>query len=464
MKKKELFESKNVLKSILILGIPLILGQLINVLYNIVDRIFISNMALVGKDALAGVSITFPIIIITSSFAVLFGMGGAPLAAIKLGEKDNETAKNYMIHSFLMLIISGLILTITLLVFGKELLYLFGITDELLKYGLDYLNIYAIGTVFVMISIGLNSYISAQGHSKISAVIVLIGALLNIGLDPIFIFTLNLGVKGAAIATIISQGVSALLIIVFLISKHSTIKINFNNFKLNKKLLFGILALGISPFIMQSTEALIQIVFNNQIVKYGGSNYIIYLNIMAIMISLLQFMTLPLHGLTQGASPLISYNFGSGNFKRVKDTYKTLMILSFIYSMVFYLIILIFPKELIMIFNRDLEMLEIGPNIMRLFFFGMGFFGLQLATQASFMALGQSLISLSMALLRKVIILIPLAFLLPIFFGISGVFYAEVIADLVAVITTFLSFILLINKILNKKEIELNMKKLDIIR
>ena len=185
---------------------------------------------------------------------------------------------------------------------------------------------------------------------------------------------------------------------------------------------------------------------------------------MAIMISLLQFMTLPLHGLTQGASPLISYNFGSGNFKRVKDTYKTLMILSFIYSMVFYLIVLIFPKELIMIFNRDLEMLEIGPNIMRLFFFGMGFFGLQLATQASFMALGQSLISLSMALLRKVIILIPLAFLLPIFFGISGVFYSEVIADLVAVITTFLSFILLINKILNKKEIELNMKKLDIIR
>ncbi len=416
----------------------------------------------VGKDALAGVSITFPIIIIISAFAALFGLGGAPLSTIKLGENKPDEAKSYMMHSFIMLILSGVILTIILLIFGKELLYLFGMTDELLTYGLDYLNIYALGSVFVMISIGLSAFISTQGFTKTAALILFIGAVTNIILDPIFIFNLKMGVKGAALATIISQGLTTLLIILFLSSKYSNLHLSFKNFKLNKNIIIGIVLLGVSPFIMQSTEALIQIVFNNQIVKYGGNDYIIYLNIMAIMVSLLQFMTLPVLGLTQGASPLISYNFGAGNFSRVKEGHKALTFISLLYSLIFYLVIFIFPKDIVSIFNKDPLILEKAPNIMRLFFFGMAFFGAQLATQSSFMALGEALVSLFMATLRKIIILIPLAYLLPLFLGIYGVFISEVIADLLATIITYITFMFLINKILSKKELELKLNNWNI--
>lgn len=459
MQKKELFEKGNIFKSIFILGVPLIISQLVNVLYNIVDRVFISNMPIVGKEALAGVSITFPIIIIVSSFAALFGLGGSPLAAIKLGEKKNKQSEEYMMNSFFMLLLVGFILSIVLFIFGKPLLYLFGITDELLNYGLDYLNIYAVGTIFVMISIGMSAFITIQGHSKVSAGILLIGALINIGLDPLFIFTFNMGVKGAALATIISQGVTTLLIIMFLRSKYSILKLSFKNYKIDNKMIFKIMALGISPFIMQSTEALIQIVFNNQIVRYGGSDYVIYLNIMAIMITLMQFMTLPVLGLTQGASPLLSYNYGSGNMKRVKEGYKALILVSVLFSILFYIVIFFFSKELSMIFSKDPNLLDKVPRIMRLFFLGMSIFGAQLATQASFMAFGQALVSLTMAILRKVIILIPLAYILPIFLGVDGIFFAEFLADISATIITCSTFFILINNILNKKKNELKLKE-----
>jgi len=454
MRKENLFKEGKITKTILTLSLPLILSQIVNVLYNIVDRIFIGNMKDVGRDALAGVGITFPIIIIVSAFAALFGLGGAPLVGIKLGEKKVSDAKDIMMNSFIMLVITSLILSTVLLIFNRELLYLFGITDELMKYGLDYLNIYAIGILFVMISIGMNFYISAQGYTKEAAIFVLIGAILNIVLDPILIYSFNLGVKGAAIATIFSQGISAILILIFLMSEKSVLKFSFKDFKINAKIILSVLALGISPFIMQSTEALIQIVFNTQIVKYGGSNYVAYLNIMTIMLSLLQFMVLPVHGLTQGASPLISYNFGSKNMKRVKESYKTLIIMSFIYSFSFYLIIFLFPKPLASIFGSDLETLKLAPKIFRIFFFGMAFFGIQLASQASFMALGEALVSLTNAILRKIVILIPLAYLLPLKMGIMGVFIAEPIADILATIITFSMFIFLINKILNKKLLE----------
>lgn len=454
MKNNNMFKKGNVAKNILKLSFPLILSQIINVLYNIVDRIFIGNMDIVGKDALAGVGISFPIIVIVSAFAALFGLGGSPLVGIKMGENKNEEAKNIMMNSFFMLLVSGIILSIILITFNEKLLYLFGMTDALLKYGLDYLNIYAIGSIFVMISIGMNFYISQQGYTKHAALFVLIGAILNITLDPILIYTFNLGVKGAAIATIFSQGVSALLIILFLRSKKSILKLSFKNFKINKKIIFSILALGISPFIMQSTEALIQIVFNTQIVKHGGTNYIVYLNVMTIMLSLLQFMVLPVQGLTQGASPMISYNYGNKNMERVKKSYKSLIIMSFIYSFSFYVIIFLFPKPLAYLFNKDQELLKIVPRLFRIFFFGMAFFGIQLASQASFMALGQSLVSLTNALLRKVVILIPLAYILPIYLGIDGVFISEPIADILATIITFTMFVTLINKILNKKLLE----------
>lgn len=456
MKKKALFTEKPIVKSLLILGFPLILSQLVNVMYNIVDRIFIGNMAVVGKDALAGVGITFPVIVVVSAFGALFGLGGAPLAGIKLGEDNDDEAKNIMMNSFLMLLIIGALLTVILLLFGTQILYLFGMTDELLKYGLDYLNIYALGTVFVMIALGLSAYISTQGQTKVAAVIVFIGALLNIILDPILIYGLDMGVKGAAIATIFSQGVSALLVVIFLMSKYSSLKLSFKGFKINHKIILSIMALGVSPFIMQSTEALIQIVFNSQIVRYGGVNYIVYLNIMTIMLSVMQFIVLPVHGLSQGASPLISYNFGSGNFKRVKKAYKALTVMSIIFTVSFYFIIFLLPSQIASIFNSDPLILEKAPRIMRLFFLGMAVFGAQLATQTTFMALGQAVVSLTMAVLRKIIILIPLAYLLPLFMGIEGIFFSELIADFLATMITVSTFMLLINRIIDKRKLELS--------
>ncbi len=452
MKKEHLFTKEKVIKSILILSLPLILSNIINVLYNIVDRVFIGNMPVVGKDALAGVGISFPIIIIVSAFAALLGMGGAPQAAIKLGEGKKEEAEDIMNNSFWLLTIIGLVLTLVLLIFGKKLLYIFGATDDIINYSLDYLNIYALGTIFVMLAIGLSSYISAQGNTFVAAMIVLIGAVLNIILDPILIFVLDLGVKGAAIATIFSQGVSAVLAIIFLVSKKSTIKLNFKKITLNKKIIIGIVSLGISPFIMQSTEALIQIVFNNQIVKYGETDYIAYLNLMTIMLSILQFMVLPVHGLTQGASPLISYNYGDKNNKRVKEAYKTLIIMSLVYTIIFYLVVAMFPQSLVRIFTKDSQVISMSPKIMRIFFFGMAFMGIQFACQMTFMSLNQPIISLSLALLRKVVILVPLAYIFPLFSGVNGVFYSEMVADILAVMITFTVFIISIKKILGKNE------------
>lgn len=452
MKKEYLFTKEKVIKSILILSLPLILSQIVNVLYNIVDRIFIGNMPVVGKDALAGVGISFPIIIIVSAFAALFGMGGGPQAAIKLGENKKEEAQEIMNNSFILLSLVGVFLTFILLIFGKQLLYLFGATDDIIEYSLSYLNIYAIGTIFVMLSIGLSFYISAQGNTVIAAVIVLIGAILNIIFDPILIYVFNLGVKGAAIATIFSQAVSAILSLIFLTSNKSTIKLRFTKLKLNKKIVLSIVSLGISPFIMQSTEALIQIVFNNQIVKYGGNDYIIYLNIMTIMLSILQFMVLPVQGLTQGASPLISYNYGNNNVKRVKESYRVLIIMSLIYTLVFYLLILFFPKGLISIFTKEELVINYSPKIMRMFFFGMAFMGIQFACQMTFMSLNQPVISLTLAILRKIVILIPLAYIFPIFVGINGVFFSETVADLLAVIITFTVFVFSIDRILLRKK------------
>ena len=454
--KREMFEKGKVTRTIFKLGVPLILGQIVYVLYNIVDRIFIGNMSGVGKEALAGVGFSFPVVIITIAFSALFGFGGAPLAVIKLGEQKKEEARNIMVSSFLMLLFIGSILMLVLLLFGEQLLFLFGITEELLKYGHDYLSIYAFGTVFVMISVGLIPFVANQGHTKTAAFIVLSGAVLNIILDPILIYTLGMGVKGAAIATVFSQGVSAILVILFLRSKKPALRLSFKGFKLDFKVVLKTLSLGVSPFIMQSTEALIQIVFNTRIVKYGGSNYIDYINIMTIMLSVLQFMTLQVHGLTQGASPLISYNYGSDNKERVKEVYKKLTIIAFIYSFTFYIIIFIFPKQIVGIFNNDPNLIAMSPRILRIFFLGMGFFGIQLATQASFMALGQALVSLSMAVLRKIVILIPLTYILPGLMGIDGIFFAEMIADFIATITTFTVFVILINKILAKKELEIN--------
>lgn len=453
---ERLFAEGNISRTIFKLAIPLIVSQVINVLYNIVDRIYIGNIADIGTDALAGVGVAFPIITIVSAFAALFGMGGAPLAIIKLGEGKKDEAGKTLNNSFVMLTMLGFILTFILLIFSEDILYLFGAKESIIKYSKDYLNIYAIGTLPVMLTLGLNVYISAQGYSKTAMVAVLIGALTNIILDPIFIYLLNMGVAGAAIATVISQIASTIFILRFLISSKPIVGLYLKNFKIDFKLIISIIALGISPFIMQSTESLVQITFNLKIKEFGGDSYIIYLNLITIMLSIMQLIMLPLMGLASGATPMISYNYGANKFDRVKASFKVLFISSLTYSFVFYILIFIFPNIFVKIFNNDPELLKIAPKLFRIFFIGMSMMGIQIACQNTFMALGQSLISLILAALRKIILLIPLTIILPKYININGVFYSEPIADIIAVSITFIVFVLSFNKIIRKKQTLMN--------
>lgn len=431
-------------KLLLSLALPAIVAQLVNVLYNIVDRIFIGRMAS-GEVAMAGVGVAFPIIMIISAFSALIGMGGAPLAAIKMGEKDNEGAEKIISNSFSTLIIIGLICTIVFLIFKEDLLWAFGASDATIGYAVDYLTIYLIGTVFVQIALGMNPFINTQGFAKIGMVTVVIGAIINIVLDPIFIFKLNLGVKGAALATILSQFVSAIWVLTFLFGKKSILKIRVNYLAPKFKVLLPIVALGVSPFIMQSTESLVLISMNNKLQLYGGD---LAVGAMTIMSSIMQIVTLPLMGLSQGAQPIISYNFGAKNIERVKRTFKLLLTSCLTYTFIMWAALMVFPEVFVGIFNNKPELVEITSWSMRIFFGGIFIFGAQIACQQTFLALGQAKISLIMALLRKVVLLVPLIFILPMFFGdkLKAVLFAEPISDIIAALTTITVFIIFYKK------------------
>ncbi|MDI9218102.1 MAG: MATE family efflux transporter [Clostridium sp.] len=431
-------------KLLLSLALPAIVAQLVNVLYNIVDRIFIGRMVN-GEVAMAGVGVAFPIIMIISAFSALIGMGGAPLAAIKMGEKDNEGAEKIISNSFSTLIIIGLICTIVFLIFKEDLLWAFGASDATIGYAVDYLTIYLIGTVFVQIALGMNPFINTQGFAKIGMVTVVIGAIINIVLDPIFIFKLNLGVKGAALATILSQFVSAIWVLTFLFGKKSILKIRVNYLVPKFKVLLPIVALGVSPFIMQSTESLVLISMNNKLQLYGGD---LAVGAMTIMSSIMQIVTLPLMGLSQGAQPIISYNFGAKNIERVKRTFKLLLTSCLTYTFIMWAALMVFPEVFVGIFNNKPELVEITSWSMRIFFGGIFIFGAQIACQQTFLALGQAKISLIMALLRKVVLLVPLIFILPMFFEdkLKAVLFAEPISDIIAALTTITVFIIFYKK------------------
>lgn len=456
---EKLFREGSIAKTILKLSIPLVVSQIINVLYNLVDRIYVGNIPVIGDEALAGLGIAFPTIMIVSAFAALFGTGGAPIASILMGEGKKEKAQQTMMNSFVMLIIIGIILTAVILIFDVELLYLFGADESVLGYSKEYLDIYAVGTIFVMISIGMTAYITAQGFSKVAMITVSLGAFLNIVLDPILIYTFDMGVAGAALATVISQAVSAIFVLIFLAGKKPLIRLSFRKFRLKRKTVLAITFLGVSPFIMNATESLVQIVFNNQIGKYAGDDYTVYINLITIMLSVMTIISLPLAGFAQGAAPLISYNFGYGDMDRVKKAAKFLIKVCFFYSLGFYLLIFLFPNLFVIIFNDNPKLLEVAPRLFRIFFLGISIFGIQIACQNVFMALRQSVISLFLALLRKVILLVPFAFILPKFYGIDGVFFAEPAADILAVISTAIAFKLSFTKILDNKLHELTLNK-----
>lgn len=422
-----------------ILAVPAITSQVVNALYNMVDRMYIGHIPEVGSAALTGVGVCFPIIMIISAFAYLFGMGGAPRASIFMGKKDNDTAEKILGNCTTSLMIIAVLLTVLVLIFQEPLLYLFGASENTIGYAMDYMIIYAIGTIFVQLTLGLNAFISAQGFSKISMLTVVIGAVTNIVLDPIFIFGLNMGVQGAAVATVMSQALSAIWAFWFLSGKNTILKLKRENLKINFHILLPCIALGVAPFAMQATESVLVLCFNSSLLKYGGD---LAVGAMTILSSVMQFAMLPLQGLTQGGQPIISYNYGANQGERVQKAFKLQTISCFSYSSLLWLLIMLVPGLFVAIFTSDPQLTEITIWALRIYMAGVLLMGIQISCQQTFIAFGNSKKSAFLAVFRKILVLIPLIYILPMFISdqVFAVFLAEPIADTIAVLTTSTMF------------------------
>ena len=433
------------------MAFPAILAQLINILYSIIDRIYIGHMKNVGSTALTGIGVTFCITVFISAFSGFISNGAAPLAAIWLGRQDREHAEKILGNSVTFLIICTVILMAFFYTFQKPLLYLFGASDATIDYAVSYITIYLIGTIFVELALGLNSFIICQNRPKTAMLSVLIGAVLNIILDPIFIFLFGLGVKGAAIATVISQAISAIWVVGFLTGKKTSLKIRKRCMKLDRDIMLSILSLGVSPFIMRATESFISIVLNHGLQVYGGD---LYVGSMTIMQSVMQIFAAPIAGFTQGITPVISYNYGAGNFGRVKEVYRWMIGICFAFMFLTNATAVFFPEWYAAFFTEDAELIALVGKTMPVFLFGMLIFGLQNGIQPTFLALGQAKVSLFIAVFRKIILLIPLALILPRFFGVMGVYYSEPISDILSATTASVLFLYNIRKILSDQALQ----------
>lgn len=430
--------SGKVSKLLFSLALPTITSQIVNMLYNLVDRIYIGHMKpvdTVGALALTGVGVCLPIIMIISAFAALVGMGGAPRASIQEGRGDPEGSQRIMGNSFTLLVITAVVLTVVFQNFAEPLLLTFGASGNTIGYALDYLKIYTMGTLFVQVTLGMNAYITAQGFTTVSMKTVLIGAGLNTLLDPVFIFGFGLGVRGAALATILSQAVSAAWVLRFLTGPKTKWRLRREDLRPRPKVFLPCLALGLSPFIMQSTESLIAVCFNSSLLKYGGD---LAVGAMTVLTSMMQFAMMPLQGLTQGCQPIISYNFGARNARRVKDAFVCLLKSCVVYSAVLWAAVQLFPRVFVQIFNNTPELVDYAAWALRIYMGTTCLFGVQIACQQTFVALGNAKTSLFLAVLRKIILLIPLIYILPNFFADKtfAVFLAEPAADFLAVTAT----------------------------
>lgn len=421
------------------LSAPAIAAQIVNLLYNMVDRIYIGHIENIGDLALTGVGVCFPLIMIISAFAALVGMGAAPRASIFMGRGDKNTAEKILGNSFTLLLCVSVMLTFIFVCFARPILLTFGASENTIGYAMDYMNIYSLGTIFVQLTLGLNAFISAQGFAKISMMTVLIGAVCNIVLDPVFIFGLNMGVKGAALATVISQFISMVWILKFLTGSKTELKIRKANLKLNPKIFLPCMALGLSPFIMQATESLISVCFNSSLLKYGGD---IAVGSMTILTSVMTFSILPLQGLCQGSQPIISYNYGAKNADRVKQSFKLTLISCLVFSFTVWALVMLFPQSFIKLFNNNPELVDFASHALRIYMAVNCVFGAQIACQQTFISLGNAKCSLFLALLRKIILLIPLIYILPQFISnkTNAVFMAEPVADIIAVSCTVILF------------------------
>lgn len=441
------------------LALPAIAAQLVNMLYNIVDRIYIGHIEGIGAAALTGVGVTMPVITLIMAFSSLVGMGGAPRASIRMGSGDSKGAEEILGSCFVLLMAIALVLTTAFLVFARPLLMLFGASRQTVPYALQYMNIYVSGTLFVQLSLGLNAFITAQGFAKTGMLTVVIGAVLNILLDPLFIFVFKLGVSGAAWATIISQAVSCAWVLAFLMGKKTRLRIRRENLRLRGRVLLPVLSLGVSPFIMQSTESLLSIVFNTSLLKYGGD---VAVGAMTILTSIMQILNLPMMGLAQGAQPIIGYNFGAGATGRVKEAFRRLFAGCVLYGGAFWVLVELFPQLFVRMFGSDPQLLEFTLWAARVYFGTAVVLGVQISCQQAFVAVGQARSSLFLAVLRKIILLIPLIYLLPCFFEdkVFAVFLAEPIADFLAASSTFALFALQFGKILAGREREVRARGL----
>lgn len=434
------------------LALPTVVAQLINMLYNIVDRIYIGHMPETGDLALTGVGVCLPIIMLVSAFAALVGSGGAPRASIFMGKKDIDSAEKILGNCFSLQLMISAVLTAVLLIWHEDLLLAFGASENTIAFASDYMYIYAFGTVFVQFTLGMNVFITAQGFTKISMISVIVGAVSNIVLDPVLIYGLNMGVKGAALATIISQALSCVWILLFLCGKTSILRLKPKNFGLSPKIILPCIALGSASFIMQASESVISVCFNSSLLAYGGD---IAVGAMTILTSVMQFAMLPPQGIAQGAQPILSYNYGAKNVGRVKATYRLLLRVCLAYSVIVWAAVMLFPRVFVSIFTPDAALIEFSTKALRIYFSGMVLFGIQIASQMTFVSLGNAPCSILVAVVRKFVLLLPLIYVMPRLISdrTVGVYAAEPIADVLAVTFTAILFVFQFKKSLKKIEV-----------
>lgn len=431
------------------LSIPTVIAQLINMLYNIVDRIYIGHISGNGSLALTGVGVCMPIIMIVSAFAALVSSGGAPRASIYMGKQDHTSAEKILGNCFILQVLISLVLTAILLFWSKDLLLAFGASENTITYATDYMHIYAFGTLFVQLTLGMNSFITAQGFTNISMVSVLIGAICNITLDPVFIFALHMGVKGAALATILSQAISTIWVVSFLSGKKTLLHLRKKYMHLESKVILPCIALGLAAFIMQSSESIVTVCFNSSLLRYGGD---IAVGAMTILTSVMQFAMLPLQGIAQGAQPISSYNYGAKNADRVKKTFRLLLITCLTYSASLWTAVQLIPRIFINIFTADTSLVEFTAPMLKIYLGGLFLFGIQIACQMTFTSLGKAVNSIVVAVVRKFVLLLPLIYIMPHIVSnpTKGVYMAEPIADIIAVIFTSILFSIQFKKALEE--------------
>lgn len=449
---KDFLAKEPIGKLLLKLALPTVAAQIINMLYNIVDRIYIGHIKGVGAMALTGVGVCMPIIMIVTAFAALVGNGGAPRASIFMGKGENDAAEKTLGNCFTLQIIISVVLTAVLLIWNRDLLMAFGASENTIEYAVSYMNIYAVGTIFVQLTLGMNAFITAQGFAKTGMLSVLIGAVANIILDPIFIFGFGLGVRGAALATIISQAASCTWVLLFLFGKKTVLKIRVKNMGLQKKIILPSIALGLATFIMQASESVISVCFNSSLLKYGGD---IAVGAMTILTSVMQFAMLPLQGLGQGAQPIISYNYGAKNVKRVKNAFWLLLKVSLSYAVLLWAFIMIFPQGFAGMFTSDPELLIFTKTALRIYTACLFLFGIQMACQMTFTSLGKAGSSIIVAVMRKFVLLIPLIYIMPVILSNKkdiAVYMAEPIADFFAVSFTAVLFFFQFRKCMRQIE------------